>query len=207
MDRIRSHLTGWVLVGAILASLPAYRAALQPRYEWGIFGVAGTGMSAGYAGVLAAVIWAWATVAFGHRAPGRPFPEMLVAWNAFVFLSMVWSAYRHGSDMRLRGDALGMNIPLFWIGPALTGALLAASVYWAIRRPRSTTIVRWQPRGKLMLALALALGPVICVLFRQGDGRTHTDFDRAAVILVIAQGLLTGAGLAPAHPPPSSEPL
>jgi hypothetical protein len=130
---------------------------------------------------------------------------MLIAWNGLVFVSMVWSAYLYGSDMRLRGDALGMDIPLAWIGPALTGALLAASVYWAVRRPRIAPIARWRPHGKLVLAVASALAPVICVLFRQGDGRLHTDFDRAAVILVIAQGLLAGAALAPVHANPSEE--
>jgi hypothetical protein len=130
---------------------------------------------------------------------------MLIAWNGFVFVSIVWSTYRYGSDMRLRGDALGMEIPLAWIGPILTGALLAASVYWAMRRPRIAPIARWRPRGKLLLAVASALAPVICVLFRQGDGRLHTDFDRAAVILVIAQGLLAGAALGPAHANPAEE--
>jgi hypothetical protein len=56
MEGLRNHLTGWVLVGAVLASLPAYRAALQPDYEWGLFGVTGTGMSASYAVVLVAAI-------------------------------------------------------------------------------------------------------------------------------------------------------
>jgi len=180
-----------------LAALPVYRAALQPRYEWGLFGVTGTGMSAGYAVMLVAAIWAWVTVALGHRAPGRPFPQMLIAWNGLMFVSMVWSACLHGSNMRLRGDALGMDIPLAWIGPALTGALLAASVYWALRRPGIVPDARWRPHGKLLLVVASALAPVICVLFRQGDGRLRTDFDRAAVILVIAQGLLAGVALVP----------
>ncbi len=199
MDRLRNHLIGWVLVGAILASLPVYRAALQPRYEWGLFGVTGTGMSAAYPVVLVAAIWAWVTVVLGHRAPGRPFPEMLITWNGLVFSSMLWSAFLHGADMRLRGDALGMDIPLAWIGPALTGVLLGASVYWILRRSGNVAVARWRPRGKLVLALALALTPVIAVLFIQGDGRLHTHFDRAAVILVISQGLVAGAALAPAR--------
>jgi hypothetical protein len=194
MDRLRQHLTGWVLVGAVLASLPVYRAALQPHYEWGLFGVTGTGMSAGYAVVLAAAIWAWTTVVLGLRAPGRPFPEMLIAWNAFMFGSMAWSAYRHGSSMRLRGDALGMDIPLAWIGPSLTGALLAASVYWAARRSR-TLPAPWGPYGKRLLVGSVAITPVIAILFLQSDGRVHTDFDRAAVILVIVQGLIAGKAM------------
>ena len=199
MDRLRNHLTGWVLVGAILAALPVYRAALQPRYEWGLFGVTGTGMSGGYAVVLIAAIWAWVTVTLGYRAPGRPFPRMLIAWNGLMFVSMVWSAYLHGSEMRLRGDAMGLDIPLAWMGPTLTGALLAASVYWASRRPATEPVARWRPRRKLVLAVPSALAPVICMLFLQGDGRLHTNFDRAAVILVIAQGLLAGMALAPAR--------
>ena len=130
MDRLRNHLTGWVQVGAILAALPVYRATRQRRYEWGLFGVTGTGRSGGYTVVLVAAIWAWVTVTLGHRAPGRPFPQMLIAWNGLMFVSMVWSAYLHGSEMRLRGDAMGLDIPLAWMGPTLTGALLAASVYW-----------------------------------------------------------------------------
>ena len=92
---------------------------------------------------------------------------MLIAWNGFLFASMLWSAYLLGPNMRLRGDALGVDIPLTWVGPAITGTLLAASVYWALRRPEIVPIARWRPHGRLMLAIALTLAPVTLPLSPQ----------------------------------------
>ncbi|MDO8678990.1 MAG: hypothetical protein Q7R30_10565 [Acidobacteriota bacterium] len=196
-DRLLNFLRGWALLTAALPMLIVYRAAVQPRYQWGLFGMFGQGITPGYFVVVAAALLAWAAVVFGtlrSRAAG----PLFVALNAVWFASILIGVIRQGQRMSVRGDALGANINLAIVGPILFGALLMLSAYWWWRRGNASppaVILPLAPWRRVLLGIALVLLPVIVVLFGLGDGLPHTWKDQLAVVCVIVQVVAVGAAL------------
>ena len=107
-DRLQNLLTGWALFTAILPTLIVYRAALQPRYQWGLFGVAGEGVAAGYFIVVAAAALAWCAVVLGNLWPVAGAPAFIVLY-AVWFTAITIGAVQLGSKMTVRGDAWGIG--------------------------------------------------------------------------------------------------
>lgn len=207
-DRLLSFLLGWLLFTAALPTLIVYRAALQPKYQWGLYGVMGQGMSAAFFIILGTALLAWTAVVLGSLGARPPFAALLVTVNALWFVSMVIGALRLGSRMTVRGDAWGVRVNVAIIGPLLFGALLLLSIrwWWTRRcRPLVTRLSSPSRMRNVLLGAALALTPIIVVLFASGDGVHHTDKDRVAVVCVIAQCLFLGAGLRRAAP--TSDPV
>lgn len=196
-DRLLNFLLGWALLTAALPTLIVYRAALQPRYHWGLFGIVGQGVTLGLLLVAAAAFLAWSVVVLGSlrtRAAG----PLLIALNTLWFGSIVVGALRLGSQMTFRGDAWGVRTNLAIVGPLLFGVLLLLSIrWWWTRRDRSRVVasLAWSRARRVLFGAALALLPVIVVLFAIGDGTRHTWADRLAVLCVIAQCLFIGAAL------------
>jgi hypothetical protein len=198
-DRLLNLLVGCALVTAALPTVIVYRAAVQPRYHWGLFGIQGEGVTPGLFVIAGAAFLGWAAVVFGSlrtRAGG----PLLIALNTVWFATILWGALRLGSRMTLRGDAWGMNINLAWVGPPIFAALLLLSIRWWWTRGRrlsgAATLDPTRVR-RVLFATALALFPAIVVLFASGDGLHHTWTDRLAVVCVIAQCLSIGAALRP----------
>lgn len=195
-DRLLNWLLGFAMLTAALPTLIAYRALLQPKYQWGLFGIFGQGATPSLLVIIAAALLAWAAVVFGSlrtRATG----PLLVTLNAVWFASLVWGALQIGSRMTLRGDAWGMRINIAVVGPLAFGVLLLLSIrWWWTRRHRPPgPALHLSPARRYLFIAALALLPVIVALFAMGDGMRHTWMDRAAVVGVIAQCLLLGAAL------------
>lgn len=157
----------------------------------------GEGMSPGFFIIVAVGLFSWTIVILGSLGVRPPFAALLIAWNGIVFGSMIYGAVRLGSKMTFRGDAWGVDINLAIIGPLLFGVLLLLSIRWWYHRhfPPVAARVSISGIGKVMLGAALALVPVIVVLFAGGDGVHHTGKDRLAVVCVIAQCLFVGAVL------------
>ncbi|MGH7725663.1 MAG: hypothetical protein ACREOU_09560 [Candidatus Eiseniibacteriota bacterium] len=202
-DRLLNFLLGWALLTAALPTLIVYRAAMQPRYQWGLFGIVGEGVTPGLLVIAAAAILAWSAVVLGSvrtHAGGL----LLIGLNALWFTSILVAALRLGSQMTLRGDAYGIRINLAILGPLVFGALLLLSIrWWWTRRQNlvgfealSTLKVTLTSGARRVLCVAaVALLPVILVLFAIGDGARHTWADRVAVGCVIVQCLCVLAAL------------
>jgi len=196
-DRLLNFLLGWALLTAALPTLIVYRAALQPRYQWGLFGIAGQGVTLGLLFVAAAALLAWAAVVLGSLRT-RPAGPLLVALNTLWFGFIVVGALRLGSQMTFRGDAWGVRINLAVVGPLLFGALLLLSIrWWWTRRAPSVVAVAFplSRTRQVLFGAAVTLLPAIVVLFAVGDGVHHTWADRLAVLCVIAQSVFIGAAL------------
>jgi hypothetical protein len=196
-DRLLNLLLGFAMLTAALPTLITYRAALQPQYHWGLLGLQGRGVTPGLFAIVAAALLAWAAVLLGSfrsRATG----PLLVALNAVWFASILQGALLLGSQMTIRGDTFGVRINLAVVGPILFGVLLLLSIrwWWTHRHRLSGSGLPKPSRARRFLfAGALALLPAIVTLFALGDGVRHTWTDKIAVICVIAQCLLVGAGL------------
>src|SRR5437016_5129453 len=116
-DRLLHALLGWTLFTAALPTIVLYRAGIQPLYEWGLYGIHGRGVTAGYFIVVASAVLAWTVVVLGFRGARPPFAALLVIWHALLLGSLIAGVVRFGSDMSVRGDALHLRIDLSIIGP------------------------------------------------------------------------------------------
>ena len=137
-DRLLNFLLAWAMVTAALPTLFVYCAAVQPRYQWGLFGILGQGVTAGLFVIAAAALLAWAAVVLGSLRTLAAGP-LLVVLNAVWFASILIGAIRLGSRMTVRGDAWGVSLNLAVVGPLLFGALLLLSIrWWWTHRGRSS---------------------------------------------------------------------
>ena len=202
-DLILEQVLGFNWMMAAPPTLIAWRATIQPRYQWGMFGVTGEGTSAGYfLLILPLVTLGWANFIVGARRPeARVFPLLLLAWNGIWFGASLYGAITLGDRMTMRWDALGVSVPVNVIAPVASGTLLALSIYWiATRRGRERTVEGNDRVARVLMIAGLAAAPLIAALFavgaHQGGGR-HTNWDRAAVLVFIAHMVLVGLGINP----------
>lgn len=196
---------GFTLLTVALPTVVAYRGLLQPAYQWGLFGVRGTGPSGSWWIIASVAAYGWLALSLAHRRPGKRPAAMLWLWHAGLFFNILAHALHHGSAMTLRGDAVGLSLNLAWLGPLCTGLLLLAASLCLRHfcRAAPVPIQPLAPGARRCVGAGLALGPVIAALFLLGDGVRHTHFDRAAIFGVVLQSLLIGAALqnrAPSRP-------
>jgi hypothetical protein len=200
-DRLLEPLLGCLLLSAGPPTLIVYRAAIQPDYKWGMWGINGEGMSPGIYVVLLCVAIAWLAFVLGTRGARTPFAALLILWNGWWLGAITLGIARVGaSALTLRGDAWGVRIPFAVVGPLLFGGLLALSLAWYLRRRKilPLAVQAQAPRRVASLTVvAVVLAPVTVILFSLGDGVQHTNYDRAAVLLVVAQIVLVGSALNP----------
>ena len=180
-DVILEQVLGFNWMMAAPPTLIAWRATIQPHYQWGLFGVTGEGTSAQYfLLILPLVALGWANFTVGARRPeARVFPLLLLAWNGIWSGASLYGAITLGDRMTMRGDALGVSVPVNVIAPVASGTLLALSIYWiAARRGRVRTVEDNERVVRLLIIAGLALAPVIAALFavgaHQGGGK-HTN--------------------------------
>ena len=202
-DFILEQVLGFDWMMAAAPTLIAWRATIQPHYQWGLFGVTGEGTSAGYFWlILPLVALGWANFIVGTRRPeARMFPLLLLAWNGIWFGASLYGALTLGDSMTMRGDALGVSVAVNVIAPVASGTLLALSIYWiAARRGRLRTVEGNTRVTRVLMIAGLAVAPLIAALFavgaQQGGGR-HTNWDRAAVLVFVGHMILLGLGLNP----------
>jgi hypothetical protein len=191
----------WLMAAA--PTIIAWRAAIQQHYQWGLFGVTGEGSSSAFFWLILPMAGlGWVNFILGSRRPESwVFPVLLLAWNGIWFGVSLYGAITLGEKMTLRGDALGMNIPVNVVAPAVTGVLAALSIYWvAVRRGRTMTPTGKGRAERVLLIIGLALTPVFVALFAVGAhqrGGLQTDWDRAAVLVFIPHMILVGLSINP----------
>lgn len=190
-------LLGFTLVTVALPTVITYRGLFQPRYEWGLFGLKGVGAGAPWWLIALAAAGGWLILGLGYRRPGRLAAGVLCLWHGALLANVLGHVLKGGATMTLRGDAIGMSVPLSLLGPLFTAVLFATSAFhlyrfWRIEPPSPDS-----PTGpaKGMLATGLLLTVVIALLFLQGDGARHGVLDRLAILGVVLQCLLIGGGL------------
>jgi hypothetical protein len=205
-DRLLRALLGWTLFTATLPTIVTYRAGVQPLYEWGLYGITGRGIDAGYPLIVATAVLAWTVVFLGSRGARRPFAALLILWHALILTSLLYGVVRFGDDMVLRGDAMHLRINLAIVGPLLGLAVLAASVFWVVKhrgQGEAPDHVPWRRNTGMLAAAAAVLGVAIVALFLQHSGQPHYATDRAAIGLIVAQVLVIARLLTPPRTAPA----
>jgi len=187
---------GWFSLTTVAFWLPTIRGAFDgASYQWGLFGLGGRGTGGDYWLPLVASLVAIALTAGAWR--GQRWALWLVAaWSLLLTLAFAVFMATSPEDLRFRGDTLGIDVSLGWVGLiVLVGATLLTLVS-ATQAPSSEDLVPPPSslNGTWLGALALAL-PIQFVLLRLGA--PGSSLDQAGVVLTVVQWFLIGRIFAP----------
>ncbi|HJU64519.1 MAG TPA: hypothetical protein VJ596_02530 [Gemmatimonadaceae bacterium] len=200
--RLLRALLLWTALTTVMFWLPAVRGLFDGRsYTWGIGGFGGSGLDGDYWFPLAGVAFALVLQLLGWRGARRPFHILLVGWHLLLVAGAAYAGQRDPEAFRFRGDSLGIDVSLVWIGPLLFGIPAILALVWAWRdvlRTARPSVPPWGPRNTRWLLGLLALLPVQFALLRSGAPGSTADV--VGVLITIAQWLLVGKALRPYSP-------
>jgi len=200
--RLLKALLGWSAVTFAVFWLPTIRGLLDgPSYRWSSFHFSGSGVSGDYWFPLLASAGALAFLFLGWRGARQPFPWLLVGWHALLAAMAVRLAATEPESFRLRGDTLGIDVSLAWVGPVSVGGFALLAAWWAVRRagvPVEAAIPPWNLRNWRLLQIALGMLPLQFLLLRSGapDGTA----DQIGVLVTLVQWALLSAAFYPWDP-------
>jgi hypothetical protein len=194
---------GWFALTTVIFWLPAVRGVFDgPTYQWSLFGFGGRGVSGDYWFPLVGVCGALAVLAGSWRRRRWAF-DTLSAWSVLLFVAIIALVTSSPDDFRFRGDTLGIDVSLAWVGPVLFGAaaVLSLAAAWRVHRHPSVEAAEWHSRNSRWLTLLAAALPLQFVLLRFGGAGSLSD--QIGVLLTIAQWFMVGRVF---RPYPSSRP-
>ncbi len=195
-DRLLRVLLAWTSLTFLLAWLPFVRAAMDGgSYTWSVgwwgLTTGGMGLSAQYWLLVVEVALGVTILWLGCRGARVPFHWLLLAWHTALFSSFTYNSVTSPEDFRFQGDTAGIDFSLAWVGPALAGGFLAASIFWVVRDLRNSTprhVAPWSRANSIWLASLFALLPLQFVLLRFGVPNGKTDL--IGVVITIFQWML-----------------
>ncbi|HET6852453.1 MAG TPA: hypothetical protein VFH46_09010 [Pyrinomonadaceae bacterium] len=202
-DRLLKAILIWTMITMIIVWLPLIRGLMDgDSYEWGnsFWGiqVGGQGVHGQYWLLLLQAIIGIAVLYFGWRGARQPFHWLLLLWHIPLGAQAIYDAISSPEDYRFRGDTLGVDVSLAWVGPLFFGGFALLSVLWVIRdfrRERDTAAPEWKRANYVLLLIAVSLLPIQFLLLRFGE--QHGPGDQAGVILTMGQWVLINLGLFP----------
>ena len=109
-----------------------------------------------------------------------------------------YNSFTSPEDYRFKGDTLGVDVSLAWVGPVLFGGFALLSVLWVmrdLRTPHEKVVPKWSRANSVFLLIVLALLPIQFVLLRFGE--QHGTRDQVGVLLTMAQWILINCALFP----------
>jgi len=200
-DRLLRVLLYWTAVTTLVFWLPFVRGAFDgPTYEWGLSaGLHGAGVHGDYWLPALGSALALATLWLGWRGARLPFHILLVLWHGALAALVTAASVVGRGELRLRGDTLGIDVPLDIAGPVLFGAVGLTALYWAardLRARRPHTAPPWTRANTVRLAGLAALLPIQFLTLRLG-APAGGPLDPIGVLLTIAQWLALGWAIRP----------
>lgn len=164
-------------------------------YEWGhsFLGknYGGRGLGGQYWLVALQAIIAVALVCLGWRGARQPFHWLLLSWNTSGAVNAFYNTINFPEDYRFRGDSLGVDVSVAWVGPIFWTALTLLSILWVARdlkRHRAKETPAWTRTNWVLLAIVVSLLPIQFLLLRFGE--PHGTKDQIGVVLTMFQWLL-----------------
>jgi hypothetical protein len=190
-DPIARTVIGLFTLTTVAFWLPAVRGAFDgPSYQWGLFGLSGQGVSGDYWFPVVASFGALAVLAGAWRCRRWAF-VVLAAWSVVVFVAVLAAVTSNPGGFRFRGDTLGIDVSLAWIGPLLfgLGAILSLVAAWRQFR-HSPAVAPWNRRNMQWAVVLMAALPFQFVLLRFGSPGSLSD--QIGVLVTIVQWFMVG---------------
>jgi hypothetical protein len=202
-DRLLRIVLAWTALTFVPAWLPLIRGLFDgSSYEWGtsFFGyrVGGVGLRGDYWVVLLQSALGGTILWLGWRGARMPLHPLLIAWHALLFADGLYSSVTDPERYRFRGDTLGVDVSLAWVGPLLFGVFFVLALLWVLRdltRRAPRAAPPWSPVNTAWVAALAALLPIQFLLLRLGP--PHDTTDKIGVLVTIVQWLLLGVALRP----------
>jgi hypothetical protein len=190
-DRIARTVIGLFTLTTVVFRLPAVRGAFDgPSYQWELFGLGGRGVGGDYWFPVVGASGALAVVAGAWRCRRWAF-VVLAAWSVLVFVAVLVVGASNPNHFRFRGDTLGIDVSLAWIGPLLFGAGAILSLVAAWRQFRhSPAVAPWNRRNMQWAVVLVAALPFQFVLLRFGSAESLSD--QIGVLVTIVQWFMVG---------------
>ena len=202
-DRLLKAILIWTMFTLLVLWLPLVRGLMDGEsYQWGNsfwgFQAEGRGLHGDYWLLLLQVAFGITLLYLGWRGAQRPFHSLLLLWHLPLSVVACCNAFTSPEDYRFRGDTLGVDVSLAWVGPLLFGGFALLSVLWVVRdSKRGEDRVRreWNRVNYVLLLIAVSLLPLQFVLLRFGE--PHGPRDQVGVILTMLQWVLINLALFP----------
>ena len=111
----------WLLVWTSVTTVVFWLAAIRgtfdgPSYRWGLVGFGGRGTSGDYWFPVVMALAALFVVAQAWRRATWRVLAIIMFWHLALFLGAAWFAVARPDEFRFRGDTLGIDISLAWLG-------------------------------------------------------------------------------------------
>jgi hypothetical protein len=191
-DRLSRGALAWFTLTTVVFWLPTVRGLFDgPSYQWGLFGFGGRGVSGDYWFPLAGAAAALLTLAGGWRGQSWAFAVATV-WSLLMLVAVVAASASNPDDFRFRGETLGVDVSLAWVGPVMFagGSVLSVAAARRVHRRAKGASGGWpSPNTRWLVVLTAAL-PLQFFLLRFGSG--ESPFDQVGAVLTIGQWLMVG---------------
>jgi hypothetical protein len=202
-DRLLKAILIWTILTLIIVWLPLVRGLMDgDSYQWGNsawgFQFSGRGLGGDYWFLLLQAAFGLILLYLGWRGARQPFHWLLLLWHIQLALQAIYNSWTTPEDYRFKGDTLGVDVSLAWVGPLLFGGFALLSIWWVVRDIKSgqrRTTLQWTLANRVLLLIAVSLLPIQFVLLRFGP--QHGPGDQAGVILTMLQWVLINLGLFP----------
>jgi hypothetical protein len=202
-DRLLKAILIWTMLTLIIVWLPLVRGLMDGNnYQWAnsFWGMqlGGSGIHGDYWILLAQAVVGIAVLYLGWRGARQPFHWLLLLWLIPLAVQSCYDSYTAPEDYRFRGDTLGVDVSLAWVGPVLYGGFALLAILWVIRDLRSERLKvspDWSRLNRVLLLIAVVLLPIQFVLLRFGE--QHGPRDQVGVILTMLQWVLINLSFVP----------
>ena len=202
-DRLLKAILIWTMLTLIIIWLPLVRGLMDgDNYQWGntFFGrqFGGRGLHGDYWFLLLHAAFGLIVLYLGWRGARQPFHWLLLLWHIPLGLQAIYNSFTFPEDYRLKGDTVGLDVSLAWVGPLFFGGLALLSVLWVVRdlkTRREKALPEWSRVNWVLLLIAVGLLPIQFVLLRFGE--QHGPRDQAGVILTLLQWVLINLSMFP----------
>jgi len=171
-------------------------------YQWGYsfwgWQASSHGIRGDYWLVVLQAILGVALLYLGWRGAKQPFHWLLLLWHFSLATQAIYNSVTSPEDYRFRGDTLGVDLSLAWVGPVLFGGFALLSLLWVIRDMKGSherVAPEWTRANRILLLITAGLLPFQFVLLRYGV--QHGPGDQVGVILTMLQWVLLNLGLYP----------
>ncbi|HTG93726.1 MAG TPA: hypothetical protein VL866_14135 [Pyrinomonadaceae bacterium] len=202
-DKLLKAILIWTVLTFVIVWLPLVRGLMDgDSYQWGYsfwgWQASSHGIRGDYWLVVLQAILGVVLLYRGWRGAKQPFHWLLLLWHFSLATQAIYNSETSPEDYRLRGDTLGVDVSLAWVGPVVFGGFALLSLLWVIRdmkKSRERLAPEWTSVNRIVLLIAAGLLPFQFVLLRYGV--QHGLRDQVGVILTMLQWVLLNLGLYP----------
>lgn len=202
-DKLLKAILIWTVFTLIIVWLPLIRGIMDgDAYQWGytFWGIqaGGRGIRGDYWVLVLQAIFGFTLLYLGWRGAKPPFHWLLLLWHFSLATQAIYNSLTFPEEYRFRGDTLGVDVSLAWVGPLFFGGFALLSLLWVVRdlkRNRERIGPQWTRANQILLLIAASLLPLQFVLLRYGV--QHGRNDQIGVLLTMLQWVLINMGLYP----------